>query len=170
MAKFIAKTLATVTAWKYQPDIDIPVWVARKCHHLGDGKFTGNTIVGPVPIDVGDYVVLVDLDGSAPGSNAITVVNGAEFDEEYRPIGDSARRVATFGHYAVFSPYESCDGASGWTVQRMDSGDGADPDEFGEQIAEFYDRFDAELFAEAKAESDDDARRDHEDAEAVEDF
>lgn len=156
--KFIAKTLATVTAWKYEPNIDIPVWVARKCHYLGDGKFTANSVVGVLPIDVGDYVVRLDAE-----ENAVSVVAGDDFEREYRPFGDSGKRVAKFGRYAVFSPYESCDGVSGWTVHRMDGEEPADePDTFGETLAEFGDRFDAELFAESKAESDDDARREYE--------
>src|SRR5687767_14774218 len=67
-------------------------------------------------------------------------------------------RVAIFGRYAVFAPYESHDETMLWTVQRVDRG--SDPEDTGSILAEFEDRFDAELFAEAKYESDEAGRLD----------
>lgn len=140
--KYIARSRVTITAWKYEQNVGVPVWVARRCHDLNDGKFTANTVIGPVPIELGDYVVLLDAQ-----ENTITVVSGVEFEKEYMPLGDSQRRVATFDAYAVFSPYESHDGGVGWTVQ----GRTVDPEDFDDLIAEFSEEADARLFAEAKA-------------------
>lgn len=77
---YVAKKLQTVRAWKYVKDADVPIWVARKCHDLGDGKLTANTPSGPLAVDVGDYVVLIDEETSS-----VVVVNGAAFEEEYEP-------------------------------------------------------------------------------------
>lgn len=60
-------------------------------------------------------------------------------------------RVAMFGYYAVFSPYESHDGNVGWTVQRIEPGD---EDALGEIVAEFVERADAEAFAKSKFEGE----------------
>lgn len=78
--KYVARNPQVVTAWQYQKDVGVPIWVARKCHDLGNGKLTANTIVGPLPIELGDYVVLADEE-----TNAVVVVPAAQFEAEYAP-------------------------------------------------------------------------------------
>ena len=78
--KYVAKNPQLVEAWKYEKDVGVPVWVARKCHDLGDGKLTCNTIVGPTRIDIGDYVVMVEEE-----TNSIAVVSSEQFEAEFQP-------------------------------------------------------------------------------------
>ncbi len=77
----VAKKLVEVTAWKYEEGADVPIWVARKCHDLGNGKLTANTLVGRMPIEVGQYVVLMDED-----DGHIVVVPAKDFEEQYKPV------------------------------------------------------------------------------------
>ena len=62
-------------------------------------------------------------------------------------------RQDRFGNYGIYPPYVSHDGEVGWTVQRISAD--SDVDDGGEIIGEFAEQHDAELFAEAKFESDD---------------
>lgn len=80
--EYIARELTVVTAWKYEAGQNIPVWVAKKCHFLGDGKLTANTIIGPIPVSAGDYIVKADL---AEADDNVVVVDGAQFEREYMP-------------------------------------------------------------------------------------
>lgn len=63
-------------------------------------------------------------------------------------------RLITFGRYAVIS----VEGGT-WSVHRI--GDSDDPDDIGVALGEFIDQLDAELFAEAKFETDASAVLDH---------
>lgn len=84
-------------------------------------------------------------------SNEHPEISGNDIADEIEDAANGGR-VAAFGNYGVFSPYESHDGDVGWTVQRLSSADGVEPDDHGEIIAEFSDELDARFFAEAKAE------------------
>jgi hypothetical protein len=58
---------------------------------------------------------------------------------------EPGERVKAYGHFGIYSPYESHDGDVGWTVQKFSEGD--DVGDMGDCIAEFVTRDDAELFA-----------------------
>lgn len=78
----IARERQTVTAWQYTDKSQhTPIWVARKVHDLDDGKFTANTVVGPLPVNPTDYVVLADEE-----TNSIVVVTAAEFERDYETL------------------------------------------------------------------------------------
>lgn len=62
---------------------------------------------------------------------------------------EPGERVAAFGNFGIYTPYESHDGEVGWTVQTFDPATD-DVGDMGSIIAEFADRADAELFARAK--------------------
>jgi hypothetical protein len=90
--RYVARKPTEVTAWKYEEGVGVPVWVARKCHDLGNGKLTANSMFGPVPIDIGNYVVLADDE-----SGAVVVVPAADFEAEYVPAPSDRATVSPQG-------------------------------------------------------------------------
>lgn len=80
--KFKQKKIETVEAWRYDPNEPAPVWVVQKCHYLGDGKFTANSIMGVLPVTVGDYIIRMEDGEEFVG---VVVVDGPGFLEYYEP-------------------------------------------------------------------------------------
>lgn len=77
-AKFRTKPIE-VSAWQYGVSKDIPVWVARRVHNLGDGQMTANSLQGICRVEPGYWIVTADFHG-------VSVFTDAEFVSRFEPI------------------------------------------------------------------------------------
>lgn len=90
MANYTARRLQTCEAWQYDPDQPIPVWVFKHCHLLDGQGFVANTLMGQMPVNVGEYIVKMEGDGGV--LIGVTVCDKDSFEKEYEPTPQARAR------------------------------------------------------------------------------